>query len=137
MVNISTVINSQYPHRLYYRASEGEATQDSHGGWRESTATWRPYGACREETNGKGTTIATAGGTYTTFSATVMIPQGAPGRIPEGTEVIITDRELDDDTVANFDDRSMVQDLISQGVVRASGSCLKFDLGRLHSRLWL
>lgn len=137
MVNISDVISSQYPHRLYYRASEGEATQDEHGSWREGAAAWHRYGACREETNGKGATVATAGGAFTTFSATVMIPRGAPGRIPEGTEVIIADRELDDLTAATLDDRGKVQELISRGIVRASGTCLKFDLGRLHSRLWL
>lgn len=137
MVNIADVINNQYPHRLYIRASQGEATQDDHGAWRESGAGWRLYGACREETNGKGSTIATGGGKFTTFSALIQIPQGATERIPEGTEVIAADVELDAATVARLDDSGMVQELVSKGTVRIAGTCLKFDLGRLHSRLWV
>lgn len=137
MVNIADVINNQYPHRLYIRASQGEASQDDHGAWRESEAGWRLYGACREETNGKGSTIATGGGKFTTFSALIQIPQGAGERIPEGTEVIAADIELDAATVARLDDRGMVQELVSMGTVRIAGTCLKFDLGRLHSRLWV
>lgn len=136
MVNIADVINNQYPHRLYIRASQGEATQDDHGAWCESGAGWRLYGACREETNGKGSTIATGGGKFTTFSALIQIPQGARERIPEGTEVIAADVELDAATVARLDDRVMVQE-VSKGTVRIAGTCLKFDLGRLHSRLWV
>lgn len=137
MVNIADVINNQYPHRLYIRASQGEATQDDHGTWRESGAGWRIYSACREETNGKGSTIATGGGKFTTFSALIQIPQGAGERIPEGTEVIAADVELDAATVARLDDRDMVQELVNKGTVRIAGTCLKFDLGRLHSRLWV
>lgn len=137
MVNIANVINNQYPRRLYIRASQGEATQDDHGAWRESGAGWRLYGACREETNGKGSTIATGGGKFTTFSALIQIPQGAGERIPEGTEVIAADVELDAATVARLDDRGMVQELVNKGTVRIAGTCLKFDLGRLHSRLWV
>ena len=137
MVNIADVINNQYPHRLYYRASEGEATQDDHGAWRESEAGWKLYGACREETNGKGSTIATGGGKFTTFSALIQIPQGAGERIPEGTEVIAADKELDAATVARLDDANLVQELVNEGTVRIAGTCLKFDLGRLHSRLWV
>lgn len=137
MVNIADVINNQYPHRLYYRASEEEATQDDHGAWIETGAAWKLYGACREETNGKGTQIATAGGKFTTFSALILIPQGAGDRIPEGTQVIATDEELDAATVARLDDPATVQELTSKGTVRTAGTCLKFDLGRLHSRLWV
>lgn len=137
MVNIADVINNQYPHRLYYRASEGEATQDEHGAWLQSTASWKLYGACREETNGKGATIATAGGKFTTFSALIQIPQGSGARIPEGTEIIATDKELDAATIASLDDRQLVQELVNEGTVRIAGTCLKFDLGRLHSRLWV
>ena len=136
MVNIANVINSQYPHWLYYRAGQGEAVQDEHGGWGESGAAWRLHGRCREETNGKGATIAAAGGNYITFSATIYLPQGA-SRIPERTPVIAADRELDADTLAKLDDAATVQALISEGAVRSSGDCLKFDLGRLHSRLWV
>ena len=137
MVNIADIINNQYPHRLYYRTSEGEATQNDHGGWDGSPAGWELYGRCREETNGKGSTIATAGGEFTTYSALIQIPQGEGPRIPEGTEIIVADIELDDTTVAGLDDRSKVQELLNTGTVRAAGKCLKFDLGRLHSRLWV
>ena len=111
--------------------------QDDHGAWRESEAGWKLYGACREETNGKGSTIATAGGQFTTFSALIQIPQGADTRIPEGTEIIATDKELDAATVGRLDDAKLVQELVNEGTVRAAGTCLKFDRGRLHSRLWV
>lgn len=135
MVNIADVVNNPYPHRLYMRASE-EATQDSHGGWTATPAAWRLYGACREETNGKGSTVAIAGGKFTTFASVVYIPQGAGDRIPEGTEIIVADWGVELDT-ATLDDQDTVKALVLSGKVRVAGTCLKFDLGRLHSRLWL
>lgn len=137
MVNISDVINRQYPHHLYRRDSGAEATQDSHGGWSGGAPTWIYCGSCREETNGKGTTIATAGGKYTTFSALILIPQGAGKRIPEGTEIIVSAEPLEVADVETLDDADKVQELVSKGTVRIAGTCLKFDAGRLHSRLWV
>lgn len=137
MVNVTDVINRQYPHHLYRRESAAEATQNELGGWSESEAAWRYCGTCREETNGKGATIATAGGKFTTFSALIQIPQGATERIPEGTEVIVTDTQLEAADVEQLDDRGKVQELVSKGTVRIAGTCLKYDAGRLHSRLWV
>lgn len=137
MVNLADVINRQYPHHLYKRISAGEAVQDEHGSWSASEAAWVYCGTCREETNGKGATIATAGGKFTTFSALIQIPQATAERIPEGTEVLVSEEILDASEVETLDDRSKVQELINSGAVRIAGTCLKFDFGRLHSRLWV
>ncbi len=137
MVRIYDVISNPYPHRLYIRESEGEATQDEHGAWRPTSGGWRLYGPCREETNGRGNTIATAGGEFTTFSALVQIPGSCNGRIPEGAEVAVGDRELTGDEIATLEDRRAVQELVRGGVIRIAGKCLKYDAGRLHSRLWV
>jgi hypothetical protein len=60
----------------------------------------------------------------------------APGveRIPEGTEVAIADEPLEPSAL--LDQESMTEAKIT-GKVRISGECLKFDKGRLHSRLWV
>lgn len=134
MVDVTAVVNSQYPHLLYKRTSEGEAVQDEHGGWSASPGTWAKFSSCREEPNGKGTTIATAGGKFTTFSSAVYIPQSVTERITEGTEVIIAESELD---TTKLDDSQYIKDLVNKGTVRLTGTCLKYDRGRLHSRLWV
>jgi hypothetical protein len=133
MVAIRRVIAEQYPHHLYTRTGANEATQDEHGGWAESGGQWQHCGRCREETNGKGTSAAVGGGQFTTYSATIYLPQGA-ARIPEGTEVIVADTELDP---ADLDDKDRIRELVNGGLVRIAGTCLKFDTGRLHSRLWV
>ncbi len=133
MVNIAEIINEPYPHFLYMRTS-GEASRDSHGGWTETPAAWAFFGKCRAETNGKGATVATAGGKFTTFADMIYIPQENRDRIPEGTEIIVGAHELD---TASLDDQETVKALALTGDVRTAGTCLKFDLGRLHSRLWL
>lgn len=137
MVNIYDVINNQYPHRLYVRASEGEATQDEHGAWRPTPGGWKLSGPCREETNGRGNTIATAGGEFTTYSALVQIPQSYRERIPEGSEVAVADRDLTDNEIAALEDPQATQELVRTGVIRIAGKCLKYDAGRLHSRVWV
>ena len=140
MVNIADVINNQYPHQLYMRESAAEAEQDEHGSWvppADKPAGWKRYGECREETNGRGSTIRTAGGEFTTFSATVQIPQAYRDRIPEGSEIAVADRELTAAEIATLDDPQACQQLIGAGVLRITGPCLKHDIGRLHSRLWV
>ena len=131
MVNISDVIRNQYPHFLYIRTSGAEATQDEDGSWVTPASAWTFHSRSREETNGIGSTVQAANGVFVTFSSLIQLPAGTP-RVAEGTEIAVTDRELlpselSDDTVkAN-----------PEGIVRVSGTCQKFDLGRLHCRLWV
>ena len=107
---VTDVVNRQYPHYLYKRTSSGEAVQDANGSWHTSGGAWTLHSRCREETNGKGT------------------------QIPEGTEVAIADEPLEPSVL--LDQESMTEAKIT-GKVRISGECLKFDKGRLHSRLWV
>lgn len=132
MVNISAVIADKYPHFIYFCATP-ESGQDQHGGWRESEERWQLAGKGREETDGKGNNTPAAGGTITTFAATIYLPQGFP-RIPEGAQVVVANEAVDTAGIATAEAR---QALTRSGVIRISGICQKFDPGRLHSRLWL
>lgn len=133
MVNISAVINNQYPHFLYKRTS-GEAEQNANGSWAtEETAAYELCGTCREETNGKGNKVQAANGVFREFSSLVQIPVGVQ-RIPEGTEIVVTTVEVEAERLQGED---FVESAKAEGIVRISGECLKFDEGRLHSRLWV
>ena len=68
-----------------------------------------------------------------TLASLIQIPVGVE-RIPEGTEVAIADEPLEPSAL--LDQESMTEAKIT-GKVRISGECLKFDKGRLHSRLWV
>lgn len=72
---------------------------------------------CREETDGRGSEIQTADGTYRKYSAIIQIPKGTL-TIDEGTSVFVSNREDGSD-------------------VRIKGTALKFDTRQLHSRLWV
>lgn len=130
---VTDVVNRQYPHYLYKRTSSGEAVQDANGSWHTSGGAWTFHSRCREETNGKGTQIQAASGKFVTFASLIQIPVGVE-RIPEGTEVAIADEPLEPSAL--LDQESMAEAKIT-GKVRISGECLKFDKGRLHSRLWV
>lgn len=133
MVDISAVINNQYPHFLYKRTS-GEAVQNANGSWvTEGTAAYELCGACREETNGKGNKVQAANGVFREFSSLVQIPAGVQ-RIPEGTEIVVTTVEVAAERLQGED---FVESAKAEGIVRISGECLKFDEGRLHNRLWV
>ena len=133
MVDISAVINNQYPHFLYKRTS-GEAVQDANGSWiTEDEAAFTLCGACREETNGRGNKVQAANGVFREFSSLVQIPVGVQ-RIPEGTEIVVTSEDIPADQLLC---EEFVERAKADGVVRISGECLKFDEGRLHSRLWV
>jgi hypothetical protein len=127
------VTSYQYPHYLYALRNE-EATQNpNNGSWEASPAVWELKSICREETNGKGHTIATSGGETIVFSSLIQIPKGTP-RINEGTQVAVTRVEL-------LPDELLSQDFIEQrkidGAIVAVGKCMKYDFGRLHCRLWI
>ena len=132
MVDISAVINNQYPHFLYKRTS-GEAVQNANGSWESSEAAIVLCGACREETNGKGNKVQAANGVFREFSSLVQIPAGVQ-RIPEGTEIVVTTVEVAAERLQGED---FVESAKAEGIVRISGECLKFDEGRLHNRLWV
>lgn len=127
---VTEIINNQYPHYLYCRATEGEAVQDANGSWQTNGGAWNFHGRCREETNGKGSQIRTASGKYITFASLLQLPKGTP-RVPEGVEVAATERELTPEELS----QSVISN--ADGAVRITGECLKFDNGRLHSRLWV
>lgn len=133
MVDISAVINNQYPHFLYKRNS-GEAVQNANGSWvKQGTTAYELCGACREETNGKGSKVQAANGVFREYSSLVQIPVGVQ-RIPEGTEIVVTTVEVEAERLQS---ENFVETAKAEGIVRISGECLKFDEGRIHNRLWV
>lgn len=133
MVSVTDVINRQYPHWLYVRfASQAEQNEQT-GQWEAQPGAWQRLCQCREETNGRGSQIQAAGGEFVTFGAVVHIP--AKGiLLPLGTEVAVSDFSL---YMGNFDTPGYVEQSVASGQFRIHGFCLKFDKGRLHSRLWV
>lgn len=119
----------QYYQHLY-RLTNGEAVQGANGQWTQQSASWVYVGLCREETNGKGSSVATADGQVLVFSSLVQMPTGT-ARIDEGTRVLITRSQHDTIT------ETMITQGKLSGEVVATGRCMKFDSGRLHCRMWL
>jgi hypothetical protein len=107
----------QYPHYLFAANSGIESVQDANGIWNESEATNEFISACREETDGRGSEIQVAGGTFRRFTSLVQLPKEAQ-RVEVGTTVFVSN-----DTNGS--------DIRIQGVV------LKYDVGQLHNRLWV
>lgn len=130
---VTDVANRQYPHYLYKRISGDEAVQDANGSWHTSGGAWAFHSRCREETNGKGTQIQAASGKFVTFASLVQVPVGIE-RISEGTEIAVADEPLEPSALL---DQSSMEEAKITGAVRITGECLKFDKGRLHSRLWV
>lgn len=113
----------QYPHYLYVRATDIDSTQDSNGDWVDQTEvnasgeTATFHSMCREETNGAGSEVQTAGGIFHKFSSLIQLPKGTP-KIQDGSPVIISNDEAMTD-------------------IRIRGSVLKFSADQLHCRLWV
>lgn len=107
----------QYPHYLFVVSPSGAATQNTDGEWETAATTVTYVGACREETNGRGAQIAATDGKYFTFQSLIQMPSGTTV-IPVGTTVIVCD-----DAAGT--------------IIRVKGTCMKFDVGQLHCRLWL
>lgn len=107
----------QYPHFLFVK-SVVEATQDVDGNWSNESESWVFHSICREQSNGKGSVINGQDGKAIVFTAVVHLPM-ASARIKEGAEVLISETNS------------------SIGLVRVKGQALKYDVGQLHSRLWL
>ena len=123
----------QYPQYLYALQHDGESVQLPNGSWETPAAVWELKAACREETNGKGSTIQTADGKTRVFASLIQLPKGT-AKIPEGTQVIVTREEVEVSQLANAD---FVEAAKATGLVVVTGICEKFDIGRLHCRLWI
>lgn len=123
----------QYPQYLYALQHAGESTQLPNGSWDNTAAAWVLKAACREETNGKGATIQTTDGETRVFASLIQLPKGT-ARIPEGTQVIVAREEVD---VTQFSNTEFIESSKETGVVVVTGTCEKFDSGRLHCRLWI
>lgn len=106
----------QYPHYLFAILG-GESVQDEDGNWTEPEERIEMLSMCREETNGKGSQIQIAGGTFHVFASLIQLPKGSPS-VDVGTTVFVADDEAGTS-------------------IRIKGTALKFDSGQLHSRLWL
>ena len=106
----------QYPHYLF-AVNSGDSTQDGNGNWSDSETTNIFISICREETDGRGSEIQVAGGTFHRFTSLIQLPKGAQ-KVEVGSTVF----------VANKADGTNIR---IQGVV------LKYDVGQLHSRLWV
>lgn len=91
--------------------------QDEFGNWVSGDSRKELYSRCREETNGRGDALDTAGGKHIVFKALVQLPRGRNG-VAEGTTVTVSD---DKDCES----------------IRIRGEVLKSDKGQLHTRLWL
>lgn len=123
----------QYPQYLYALQHDGESVQLPNGSWETPAAAWELKAVCREETNGKGSTIQTADGETRVFASLIQLPKGT-AKIPEGTQVIVTREEVEVGQLANTE---FVEAAKATGLVVVTGTCEKFDLGRLHCRLWI
>ncbi|MDR1585385.1 MAG: hypothetical protein LBS07_04320 [Prevotellaceae bacterium] len=123
----------QYPQYLYALRTE-EATQNPNtGSWETGPAIWELKSICREETNGKGHTVTTSGGETIVFASLIQIPKGTT-RINEGTQIAVTRTEVEPDKLLNED---FIEQSKISGLIVAAGKCMKYDIGRLHHRLWI
>jgi hypothetical protein len=112
---MATII--QYPHYLFSVTNGDESVQDENGNWTEMQEDVVFVSMCREETNGKGSQIQIAGGTFYVFASLIQLPKGSP-MIGVGTTVFVSNDETGSD-------------------IRIKGQSLKFDNGQLHNRLWV
>lgn len=122
----------QYYQYLYVRR-DSEAVQLPNGSWGTSGEVWELFAACREETNGKGATIQTSDGETRVFASLIQIPKGT-ARINEGTTIAVLREAVD---VARLLEPDFIEEEKITGLVVASGTCQKYDLGRLHCRMWI
>ena len=124
------VITPQYYQHLYALQHSGESVQDATGAWVTHPSVWRYVGVCREETNGKGSTIATQDGSVVSFASTIYMPVMAE-KVDEGTDVIVLRNQHDSIT------RNDIEAWKRTGECVAEGKVMKCDNGRLHTRIWI
>ncbi|MDR2009954.1 MAG: hypothetical protein LBQ22_05685 [Bacteroidales bacterium] len=127
------ITSYQYPQYLYAFNNDEETEQLPNGSWKETIPSWELKAACREETNGKGSTIQTVNGEILVFASLIQIPKGTV-RINEGTEIIVTREEVNPNQLLEPD---FIDSAKISGLVIAKGICQKYDFGRLHCRLWI
>lgn len=127
------ITSYQYPQYLYVLRRGGNSVQRPNGSWDTPAPVWELVAACREETNGKGSTIQTADGKTRVFASLIYTPKGT-ARINEGTQIVVTREEVD---VAQLSDTNFIASAKASGFVVATGTVEKFDLGRLHCRIWI
>lgn len=127
------VTSYQYPQYLYALKHEGDATQQPNGSWQTNPKAWELKAICREETNGKGTSIQTADGRTLVFASLIQLPKGT-SRINEGTEILVTKQEVN---VTDLLTPGFIESAVISGIIVVKGICQKFDLGRLHCRIWI
>jgi hypothetical protein len=127
------VTTYQYPQYLYALQTAEAKQNPNTGSWETGPEIWELKGICREETNGKGHTIQTAGGETLVFASLIQIPAGTP-HINEGTQIAVTRTAVEPENLLNDD--FVTQSKIA-GLVIAFGKCMKYDFGRLHCRLWI
>lgn len=127
------ITSYQYPQYLYAFNNDEEAIQLPNGSWSNPDKVWELKAACREETNGKGSTIQTVNGEIIVFASLIQIPKGT-ARINEGTEIIVTREEVNTNQLLEPD---FIDSAKISGLVIAKGVCQKYDFGRLHCRLWI
>lgn len=125
-------VTHQYYQYLFVRR-DSEAVQLPNGSWDASGSGWELVTACREETNGKGATIATANGETRVFASLIQLPRGT-ARINEGTEVAVLREAVN---AARLSEADFIEAAKITGLVVATGTCQKFDMGRLHCRIWI
>lgn len=107
----------QYPHYLFAVTAGTESVQDENGNWSEAESTNVFLSMCREETDGRGSEVQVAGGTFRRFTSLIQLPKGAP-IVNDGTTVFVAND-------ADGADKRIV------------GVALKFAADQLHSRLWV
>lgn len=128
------MVTTSYQYYQYlYVLENDEAVQLPNGSWDSAAGGWVLKAACREETNGKGSTIQTADGKTRVFASLIQLPKGTP-KVPEGTQVVVTREEVD---VTQLSNTEFIASAKETGVVVVTGTCEKFDPGRLHCRLWI
>lgn len=126
----------QYPHFLY-RKNPGTITRDADGNYTDGNSeVWEFVSRCREETNGKGTQINTSDGRVIVYSSLVQLPQSDAVFVPEGTFVFVAREQLSTAELQSLTDDGLKALALTRKIA-TRGECLKFDQGRLHSRLWL
>lgn len=135
MVEISTIINNQYPHHLYVLSCNEDAEQDANGSWQstDTDATAKYIGVCRDETNGRSTEENVAQATYRDFKSLIQLPVDTE-HITEGTEIVVTDEKIEAEKLLNSE---YVAEARQSGLIRITGVVSKFDKGRLHCRIWI
>jgi hypothetical protein len=107
----------QYPHYLFAENADSDSVQDKNGNWSDAAETNIFISACREETDGRGSEIQVAGGTFHIFTSLIQLPKGAQ-KVEVGSTIFVANNADGTD-------------------IRIKGVVLKYDVGQLHNRLWV